>query len=205
MNSIYIVLLSTNTKMGSIIRLVTRYKYNHVAIALNKDLSKMYSFARYKKKAALVGGFIHEKPSRYITQPPCIKVFKLDFKKEDYNTIIEKIKKMKSRYSNYIYNTYSAIIFPLKRNVKIKDAYTCFEFAQYILEEPLLDAFKNIKELDNKLSERLIFEGKLDDYINIEENKNDEYFEDVNLKKVAGDTANHFIKLSKRYLSKKEE
>lgn len=199
MKSIYIILLSTNSKMGSLIRLVTRYKYNHVAISLSEDLSNMYSFARYKEHSALVGGFIHEKTSRYINRPPFIKVFKLDLSNESFNKIEEKIKNMEGDFNKYIYNTYSAILFPIKKRVKIKNAFTCFEFAEYILDEVHLEGFRTIKEMDQKLSSIKIFEGRLDKFIKLEEDKNDDYFEKMSFKKVATTTVNHFIELSKRY------
>lgn len=199
MKNIYIILLSTNSKMGSLIRLVTRYKYNHVAISLSEDLSNMYSFARYQDNAALVGGFIHEKTSRYVYSPPYIKIFKLQVAEESFETIERKIKEMEGSINKYIYNTYSAILFPIKRNIKIKDAYTCFEFAQYILSDVNLDIFKSIKELDQKLNDLLVFEGKLDTFIKLEEDKNDEYFQKIKFRKVAVATVNHFAELSKRY------
>lgn len=43
---LYVVLTRTNTVISRLIHLVTRDEYTHAALALDRDLKEMYSFAQ---------------------------------------------------------------------------------------------------------------------------------------------------------------
>lgn len=60
MRKIYIVLTYTGTLLARIVRFYTKKKYSHVSIALDEDLSRMYSFGRLNPYNAFVGGFVRE-------------------------------------------------------------------------------------------------------------------------------------------------
>ena len=60
MKKIYIILSHSGTIPSKIIKLFTNYKYSHVAISLNKNINKMYSFGRKKLYNPFNGGFIIE-------------------------------------------------------------------------------------------------------------------------------------------------
>ncbi len=65
MKDIYVILSATPTKMGKMIRTLTRYELNHASISLTEDLTEMYSFARYRAVNPLVGGFVKEFPKGF--------------------------------------------------------------------------------------------------------------------------------------------
>lgn len=192
MEKMYIVLMSTNTKMGSFIRTFTRYKYNHIAISFDKELNDMYSFARYKHASSLVGGFVKEGKYRYIKNPPLIKVYEMPYSDNIKNTI----NKMEKEKEKYIYNTYSAIAYVFGKNIKIKNSFTCFEFINQFLTEN----YKSIKEFDLKNNNH-IFEGNLEEYTTIEIIESD-YFEKENIIKVILKTLKHFFRITKRIFEK---
>jgi hypothetical protein len=62
---VYIVFSSTPYRIGKFIRRLTREAYNHVSIALDPDLTKMYGFARRYYRTPFYGGFVRESLSRY--------------------------------------------------------------------------------------------------------------------------------------------
>jgi hypothetical protein len=61
MKSIYIILTYTGTFPAKVIKYYTKHKYSHSSIALNKELTPMYSFARINPYIAFIGGFMEEK------------------------------------------------------------------------------------------------------------------------------------------------
>ena len=52
-NAVYIVFSATPTGTGRLIRKATRNQYNHVSLSLNRDIRKMYSFARIHRAIPL--------------------------------------------------------------------------------------------------------------------------------------------------------
>ena len=90
MNKIYVVLSATPTKIGMMIRTLTRSSFNHASISLTRDLSEMYSFARYRAHNPLVGGFIQEFPQRLTLgkdRDVQIKVFEISVSDIQYQSI----------------------------------------------------------------------------------------------------------------------
>lgn len=66
MRTIYIVASRTNTRLGTLIRIATGFRYNHVSLALSSDLTPMYSFSRYHQTQPFYGGFVEESMRRYL-------------------------------------------------------------------------------------------------------------------------------------------
>lgn len=65
MKKVYIVFSSTPFRMGKLVRQLTGDKYNHISISLDRELTRMYSFARRYYKMPFYGGFVRESVSRY--------------------------------------------------------------------------------------------------------------------------------------------
>ena len=164
---LYVVFSSTRCGIGKFIRVVTRYEYNHTSISLDPDLKKMYSFARYRKHAPLYAGFVEESCRRFYQDGKLamIKVYRIPITEEKYNEIDKCIKDMKDNRDRYIYNMVSAMSVPLHRKVKADGAFTCVEFAVYMLANycdglPVTDnRFWSIKALQESLSDYLFYEG----------------------------------------------
>lgn len=92
MKQIYVVLSATPTKIGKMIRYFTKSTFNHASLSLTRDLSEMYSFARYRAHNPFVGGFIQEFPQRLTLgkqEEVHIKVFEIPISHKQYNNIKE--------------------------------------------------------------------------------------------------------------------
>lgn len=193
--NIYIIFSHTNTMMGRIIRLFTRHFYNHVAIAFDADLNAMYSFSRYHKNAALVGGFVSERPSRYIEngrQPVYVKLCCIT--RKDAQRIKALVEDMAKEQDKYIYNSFSAVYSIVHKKHEAKDAFTCIGFVSWILNDPV----NTIKELEERLKSNIIFEGDMRTYPYAKQTPPDNYFVKVPKRSLITYTYFHFRKLIKR-------
>ena len=59
---VYIVVTQSGTCISKVLRRMTHDPYNHVSLALDANLQKMYSYGRRRLRNPLVGGFVHETP-----------------------------------------------------------------------------------------------------------------------------------------------
>ena len=57
---IFLVYSANNSLLSKAIQCYTKETYNHVSIALDKDLNNTYSFGRKKMSNPLIGGFVKE-------------------------------------------------------------------------------------------------------------------------------------------------
>jgi len=144
--SIYVIFFSTPFRIGAVIRKFTKNKYNHSAISLDADFSKVYSFARYNKNNPLYGGFIHESLLRYNNKGMTaeIKICEIPITKEEYENIEEYIQKVNDSKQEYIYNLYSALSYVFEKKIQINKSYTCVEFVLKILSK-----YCHILNIDN--------------------------------------------------------
>lgn len=169
---INVVFSSTNTRIGSMIRVVTKNSYNHVSLAFDDDLHKMYSFARYYKNAPFFAGFVEESALRYAAtkrRQVLVKVCRIELSPEQYICLRNYLDDLTTAPSRYIYNLFSAAATPLRRRVLIRDTYTCIEFVthvlcRYMLLPPSWDVtFHSISDLERELSGGVAFEGLFED------------------------------------------
>lgn len=132
---IFVVFSATPYKVGKIIRMVTGEKYNHASIALDKNLTQMYSFARRYHETPLYSGFVKESSVRYCKNGTraSVIVYKLEVSEARYNAVAERLEAMYQNREQYLYNHLSAMIVPFHKNIPLKDAYTCVEFCVEIL------------------------------------------------------------------------
>lgn len=165
--NIYIVFSCTSTRIGAMIRYVTRNKYNHVSIALEGDLGRMYSFTRYRANAPFVAGFSEESPLRYLCDNTDVKICQIPVSDEKYNEVLAYIDEIQKNSKRYIYNYISALLVPTGKKICIPDAYTCLEFSVHILSkyglaEGVSDrSFYNIVDLEKLLDLFVAYEGSI--------------------------------------------
>ena len=97
MKDIYVVFLSSNSKIGAFIRGFTRYRFSHIALSESPSLEKMYSFARKYHNTPFVGGFVIELPSRYFISEKKVpvKVCRIPLDDEEYDKVIARIDSFK--------------------------------------------------------------------------------------------------------------
>ena len=94
MNSVYVVFARTDLKVGRMIRIMTRNRYNHVAISLD-GMKTLCSFSRLYINHPLVGGFVEESPNRYLLSDKCyIKTVRIDVDNKTYAALKERVESM---------------------------------------------------------------------------------------------------------------
>lgn len=132
---LYIVFSATPYTMGKVIRGFTGEAYNHVSIALDENLDRMYGFARRHYRTPLYGGFVRETRSRYHVkgQASQIRICRLPVSEEKYQALEQRLAEMHSRQHLYLYNHLGALAAMVHRNFPLRDAYICVEFVVEVL------------------------------------------------------------------------
>ncbi len=198
---IYVVFSSGNTGMSHFIKFITQNKYNHVALSFEKDLHKMYSFARYNRKAPLYGGMVEESILRYyLSGVDDVKICRIPVSEESLERVKERIERMYSNKEDYIYNTFSAMLMPVKIRYYIKKSYTCVEFVSMLLRmipdmEIALENYTNIPMLEKALDKYKYYEGNVGSISVSEGWGNDNFSKEMNFISVICNTILHFGKL----------
>ncbi|ABR49086.1 conserved hypothetical protein [Alkaliphilus metalliredigens QYMF] len=135
---LYIVLTSPSTAVSKIIKLVKNDEYTHAAIALDKDLDRMYSFGRKYTYNPCLGRFKQENINEGIykfhkTLPGVI--MEVEVSKEEYKKANSLIDHFISNSNLYKYN-YKGL-FPILFSGKepCDNRFFCSEFVYYILKE----------------------------------------------------------------------
>ena len=201
MNYIYVVFISTNTAMGKMIRLFTRNRYSHVTVAFERDLSRMYSFARYHINSPILGGFVTEQPGRYLhgDRDVPVKICEVPVKQKEYERIRKEVEYFQRNREVMIYNTLNAVLSLLGKRLTAKNMYTCLEFATHLLRYPNMHA---IRELERRLENYVVYTGGLRDTAVWEQEyaDEDEFFRRRQAIGIAYDTVYHFRKVVGRVI-----
>lgn len=187
---IYIMISRTQTKFAQWIRYLGRIKYNHSAIGLDKELKELYAFSRPQHHAIFLGHLVRETLDRYTLRRDCsipVVVFRLPVSKELYNEIHDYIQGI-SRDSEYMYNLFSVLTYPVTHGFATYKTFNCTEFAAHILKKlnyPLEEPAYRYKPDDflEILQEYIIFEGDLRQYM-LCTDTDEQYFEMPNPKMI---------------------
>lgn len=200
-NYIYITFLVTNTGMGKLIRTFTNNQFSHVTVSFDKDLRQMYSFARYHINSPISGGFVIERPHRYLNsdQDVMVKICELKVTKEESKRILKELSYFKQNQDIMIYNTMNALLSLLRKRISVKNMFTCLEFVTHLMQYPDMLA---IEELEQRLEPYVIYQGSLRAIAKHETlPEEDTYFNKRRRVEVALDTIFHFHKVVGRLLA----
>lgn len=200
---VYIVFTATELHMGRFIRLMTKSPFNHVSIALEPSLQPLYAFARYHLHAPLVGGFVTETPARFESAPGPVRteVYHFCADTAHYARIKQNIESFQARRQALVYNSLGALASLFKRKLLIEDAFTCVEFAAFLLE---LDAPKGghtIESLRQALGGKPLYKGCLHSLFRVlgtPIGSSKPYVEPLPHTRILQDTGRHFQKLLAR-------
>ncbi|MGI6526885.1 MAG: hypothetical protein ACOX25_05810 [Caldicoprobacterales bacterium] len=212
MKQIYVVLSATPTKIGRAIRAFTGSTFNHASISLTKDLSEMYSFARYRAHNALVGGFIQEFPQRLTMGKAAevhIKVFEIPLSESQYNRIREFVYEIRDDEDQCLYNSLAILGRPFGRGYNTYKAYVCTDFVVKALMHGEISLVESVLapitpgEMEQLLDGYLIYEGSLQDYhpaLEYDEAMVEDFFRKASPFREAYQVALHFYRLFSRAL-----
>lgn len=163
---IYVLFSATPYRMGRMIRFVTGEAYNHVAIALEEDLTKLYAFARRYYHTPFYGGFVTERPYRYHHNGSTaqIRLYRLPVSDAQWQQLHRRLSHMSAQPEHYLYNHLSAAAALFHRKVSVRDAYTCAEFTVSVLQELgfnfSLRRFYSIGDIAGKLEPYHFYDGE---------------------------------------------
>lgn len=163
---LYVLFSATPYRMGRWIRRITGEPYNHVAIATEEDLKQLYAFARRYYRTPFYGGFVEEHPCRYhhngVTAD--IRLYRLPLTQRQWDTLQTLLAGMREQSERYLYNHLSALAAPLHIKVRVRDAFTCAEFAVSVLSTLGFDfdanRFYTIGGIARRLDEYHIYTGR---------------------------------------------
>lgn len=171
MKGIYIILTYTGTIPSKVIRSFTKDEFSHVSIALDVDLTEMYSFARLRKYNFFIAGFLHEKINEGTFKrfrKTTAKIYHLEVTNEQYEKIKNKIEEIKENKEQYKFNILGLCAVSIHMRIKRERYFYCAEFVKYLLEEAGIktnlpeivkpEDFKEIKGLEE------IYSGLLKNY-----------------------------------------
>ncbi len=170
MKKIYIVLTYTGTILAKIVKVYTRREFSHVSIALDKDLTEMYSFGRLNPYNPFWGGFVHEgvdKGTFKRFKKTKARVYSLQVNDDQYDKVVQVIRDIQDNKLDYNFNILGLIGVILHYKVKRERYFYCAEFVKYVLEESdicnLPDIVKpeDFKEIDNL---NVVYNGQLREY-----------------------------------------
>lgn len=207
--SVYVVLTSTASKFGKIVRVITHNEYNHLALATTDDLSDICAFARRKYKTPLNAGFVHEKLEYYTLNDRNsirTKVYKIPVTKKQYNKLVSVLNEIEND-PEYMYNLFSAITYPFIGGFRTYKAYTCVEFVATVLDETgivKVDKAHKItpEEYGNIIDKYEYYVGNLENIMKKSESIDYDFFTKDSLRKYVWVNTKTVAKLSKRLGSK---
>lgn len=138
MKKIYLLLMHTNTLPSKFVKLMTRYKYSHVAISLDKSCDKLYSFGRKKINSILNAGFsIENKNGEFFNKfnnTNC-RICELPVTEEQYENIKNTINFMEVNEKKYKYDFIGTAFRYLNIPLVFENKYVCSYFIASLLEK----------------------------------------------------------------------
>ena len=172
--NLYLVATQSNTLVSRMIRVYTRAPYNHVSIALDEGLEKMYSFARQKPPFAFPAGFMHETMEKslfgMLDHVPC-QVYSIPVTEKQYEDVVKLIGEFEKNINEYRFNIIGFATMILQMKLRRKRHFMCSQFVSYILTEcDVMDFNKDysiVKPDDIRCRKdmTLVYEGNLKQYI----------------------------------------
>lgn len=157
---LYVLFSRQNTKIGRFIRVFLRNsRYSHVTVALDENLYTMYSFSRLRHDSPFSGSFTREYPAHFFIggKDLTVKLCRVELDEAAYARALSRIESCKTRRKRMLYNLYDALALPLHRRVRLRDAYTCLDFAAFLLDMDVA----SIGALEEALAGTCVYEGSL--------------------------------------------
>lgn len=137
MKQIYVLLMHTHTRVSEFVRLMTQYRYSHVALAFDESCSVLYSFGRRDVHSILNGGLSVERRDgeffRLFPQSECI-IYKADVTDEQYAAARELVDWMVRFQDAYRYDFIGTAFRFFGFPVTFRGRYVCSYFVAYVLE-----------------------------------------------------------------------
>ncbi len=205
---VYVMFSATDCSVGRFIRKMTRSKYNHVSVSFDPDMQSLYSFARYHQSAPFYAGFVEESLMRYQLsgRQATVKVCRIRLSDQQAGALTRAVDEVQASSGEYIYNYLSALTFLAHRRFDVPRAFTCVDFAVWLLSRAGIhevpDAFFTIADLEAALQKYVIFEGESQFYADALTWGNDAYADHLTRRGYVKGTASILGKLFYRTVAR---
>jgi len=136
MKHIYVVLIESYTGLGKILKKVTGYRYEHIAVSLDKSLTEFYSYSRKQHHHPFAAGFMKEYRDYYAFeeyQKFYSKIFAIPVTDEQYNNIEAFIEELKGD-EEQMFNLFAMLTTPIIHGFRIYKAHNCMDFTAKVIE-----------------------------------------------------------------------
>lgn len=174
--TIYIVLTETGSMLSRAIKMYTQDNFNHVSIALDPELTEMYSFGRKKENNPLIGGFVREDVHSKLLRDANCAIYAYTLSDEHYIQLRMELDYFKRYQHRFHYNFIGLVCLACGIRLKREYAFFCSQFvATLFLRANIADDLCpyfirpiDFKKLPNL---QLIYRGQLKKYIFIPRTK----------------------------------
>ncbi|MCR5205118.1 MAG: hypothetical protein K6E47_08665 [Lachnospiraceae bacterium] len=136
MKHIYIVLIESYTGLGKLLKKFTGYRYEHIAVSLDKSLTEFYSFSRKQHHHPFAAGFMKECRDYYAFeeyQKFYSKIFSIPVTEEKYDEIRSFIDRLLED-DEQIFNLFAMLTTPIIHGFRLYKAHNCMDFTAKVIE-----------------------------------------------------------------------
>lgn len=168
--TVYLLFTDTGSYLSRLIHLYTKEPLNHVSIALDRELTEVYSFGRKQPNNPFVGGFVKEDISTpYLNNALC-EIYALHVTEQEFECIQKMIRSIEVDKDKYRYNFVGLFGVMLKIKVSRRAAYFCSQFVATVLQNIsnfTLDkqpCFTTPEDIRSSPELEIIYEGTLMHY-----------------------------------------
>lgn len=209
MKRIYVVLIESYTGLGKILKNVTGYRYEHIAVSLDKSLTEFYSYSRKQHHHPFAAGFMKEYRDYYAFEKYrkfYSKVFSIPVTDEQYADIQALIERC-ANDDEQIFNLFAMITTPVLHGIRIYKAHNCMDFTARVIELAGIKLDKpfykyDIPDIEKLLADYPHKEGYLK---RIDSPDYERYVEKSNIFTASKEFCHVIITLTKRVLFMKAE
>ena len=209
MKYIYVVLIESYTGLGKILKKFTGYRYEHIAVSLDKSLTEFYSFSRKQHHHPFKAGFMKEYRDYYAFeeyQKFYSKIFAIPVTEEKYVEICGFIERLTDD-DEQIFNLFAMLTTPIIHGFRVYKAHNCMDFTARVIEMAGVELEKpfykyDIPDIEKLLTGYPVKEGYVKRRDSAEYEK---YVEKSNVFTGTSEFLTAVCKLTKRCLFKKPE
>jgi hypothetical protein len=136
--SVYILFTDTGTLFSKMIRLYTKKPLNHASIALNAELTELYSFGRKQPNNPFRAGFVKETLYGNLIRngrKTLCALYRCDVPLPVYKRILKTIREMEQNQDDYQYNLIGLLGVMLNRSLGSDKSYFCSQFVADLFQK----------------------------------------------------------------------
>ncbi|MBQ6900048.1 MAG: hypothetical protein IJN72_04355 [Firmicutes bacterium] len=138
MKEIYILLTNSTTLISKAISLCTKAEYTHVALAMDKDLTMLYSFGRKFKWSMVPSGFVREGVNHGVmgdSENMKCALYTIQISDNAYQRLANRLRHMESKKNCYRFNYLGLPMCGFGWKSGGKNVFFCSQFVCHVLQK----------------------------------------------------------------------